>query len=148
MNPDPIQPPVRVLIRTRPVQLEKIKRSLFEADSILIEKLCVELSIKDTTKIAHLITKIADDKKQKERVDIIFDYGVSTDEGQPKVRAYHINVNGSNLVIKDYFHPAIKPTVNMVVSLYRSQNSQEGLAFPSRTDVRRRRLTVQPALST
>lgn len=133
-----------MLIRTRLAELQKIEPSLYKADSILIDKLCVELSIKDATKVTHLITKIADEKQQKERVDIIFDYDVPADEGQPEVRAYRINVNGSNLIVKDYFHPIIKPIVNAVVELFRSQNSDEGLAFLSRTDVRRRRLAIRP----
>ncbi len=144
MNLRPINPPVRVLIRTRPAELQKIEPSLYKADSILIDKLCAELSITDTTKVAHLITKIADEKKERERVDIIFDYGVPADEVQPEVRAYCIKVNGSNLIVTDYFHPIIKSIVNSVVGLFRSQNSEEGLAFPSRTDVRRRRLGIRP----
>jgi hypothetical protein len=88
MNLHPINPPVRVLIRTRPAELQKIEASLYKADSILIDKLCVKLSITDTTKVAHLITKIADEKKQREQVDIIFDYGVAADEGQPRVFAF------------------------------------------------------------
>ena len=94
--------------------------------------------------MAHLITKIADEKKERERVDIIFDYGVPADEAQPEVRAYCIKVNGSSLIVKDYFHPIIKSIVNAVGGLFRSQNSEEGLAFPSRTDVRRRRLAIRP----
>jgi hypothetical protein len=54
---------------------------LFKADFILIKKLCVKLSIKDITKIAYLITKIIDNKKQKEQVDIIFNYGIFIDKG-------------------------------------------------------------------
>jgi hypothetical protein len=138
-----IEPPVRVLIRTRPAELQKIELELYKADSILIDKLCIELSIADTTKVAHLITKIADEKKERERVDIIFDYGVPADEVQPEVRAYRIKVNGSNLIVKDYFHPIIKGIVNAVVGLFRSQNTEEGLTFPSRTDVRRRRLSIK-----
>ena len=94
--------------------------------------------------MAHLITKIADEKKKRERVDIIFGYDVPADEVQPNVRAYCIQVNGSNLIVKDYFHPIIKSIVNAVVGLFRSQNPEEGLSFPSRTDVRRRRLGIRP----
>jgi hypothetical protein len=145
MSPHPIKPPIRVLIRSRPVELQKIDPSIYKADSILIGKLCIELSITDTTKVAHLITKIADEKKQKERVDIIFDYGVPAEDAQPEVRAYCVKVNGSDLIVTDYFHPIIKSIVNAVVGLFRSQNYEEGLAFPSRTDVRRRRLGIRPA---
>jgi hypothetical protein len=87
MNLHPINPPVRVLIRTRPAELQKIEPSIYKADSILVDKLCAELSIIDTTKVAHLITKIADEKKERERVDIIFDYGVPADDVQPEVRS-------------------------------------------------------------
>jgi hypothetical protein len=111
MNLLPIKPPVRVLIWTSPAELEKIEPSLYKADSMLIDKLCAELSITDTTKVAHLITKVADEKKERERVDIIFDYGVLADKVQPEVRAYCVRVNGSNLIVKDYFHPIIQGDV-------------------------------------
>jgi hypothetical protein len=80
MNLHPIKPLVRVLIRTRPAELQKIEPSLYTADSMLINKLCAELSITDTKKVAHLITRVADKKKERERVDIIFDYGMPVDE--------------------------------------------------------------------
>jgi len=94
-----INPPIRVLIRTRLAQLQKIDRSFDKADTELIKKLCDRLSITDKTKIRHLITRISDDKKlddkklddeklddeklddeklddeKLERVDIIFNYG-------------------------------------------------------------------------
>ena len=47
---------------------------------MLIDKLCAELSIIDTMKVAYLITKVVDEKKQREQVDIIFDYSVPIDE--------------------------------------------------------------------
>lgn len=40
MNLHPINPPVRVLIRTRPAELQKFEPSLYKADSILIDELC------------------------------------------------------------------------------------------------------------
>ncbi len=53
----PIKPRVRVLIRTRPAELQKIDPELHKADSLSVDKLCIQLSFTDTTKIAHLITK-------------------------------------------------------------------------------------------
>src|SRR5688572_20018270 len=58
-----INPPIRVLIRTRLAQLQKIDHSFDKADTELIKKLCDKLSITDETKIRHLITRISDDKK-------------------------------------------------------------------------------------
>ena len=148
MDPPSIIPPVRVLIRTRPAQLQKIHPSLDQADTKLIEKLCVELSITDKTKINHLITTTSDEKKNlKERVDIVFDYGVPTNECQPQVVAYSVKVDGSLLTIKQLFHPQIKPKVNQTVEVWRTTNSKYGYNFPSRTDVRRRRLDLGDALS-
>jgi hypothetical protein len=132
-----------VLIQTRLAKLQKIESKLYKANSILIDKLCIKLSITDTTKVAYLITKIADKKKEREQVDIIFDYSVPTDKVQPKVRVYRIKVNSSNLIVKDYFYLIIKGIVNAVVRLFRSQNSEEGLTFPSWTDVRKRRLGIK-----
>jgi hypothetical protein len=71
-------------------------------------------------KVAHLIIKIVDEKKERERVDIIFNYSMPIDKVQPKVRAYRIKVNSSNLIVKDYFYPIIKGIVNIVVGLFRS----------------------------
>jgi hypothetical protein len=56
-----------------------------------------------TTKVAHLITKIADEKKERERVDITFDYGVPTDEVQPEVRAYCTIY----LIVKSIVNPVV-----------------------------------------
>jgi len=144
MNLHPINPPVRVLIRTRPAELQKIEPSLYKADSILIDKLCAKLSITDTTKVAHLITKVADEKKQREQVDIIFDYGVPADDSQPRVEAFRVKVGSSDLIVEYFSHPFIQPKVNQVVGIWRSMNSENGLEFPSRTDVRRRRLNLLP----
>jgi len=68
--------PVRVLIRTRPAQLEKVHTSIEQADTELIKRSWVQQSNSaDTTELCHLITRISD-WKTSERVDIIFDYGV------------------------------------------------------------------------
>jgi hypothetical protein len=111
---------------------------------MLINKLCAKLSITDIKKVAYLITKVVDERKERERVDIIFNYSMLANKAQPKVRTYYIKVNSSNLIVKDYFNFIIKLIVNLVVGLFRSQNFKKGLAFPSRTDVRRRRLGIRP----
>jgi len=85
-----IKPPVRVLRRTRPDQLAKIHPSLDQADTKLIEKVCEELQITDTTNVRCLITKIWDEKRW-DRADIIFDYNVPTNgERKPEVIAYDV----------------------------------------------------------
>ena len=58
-----INPPVRVLIRTRLAQLQTIDPSFDKADTELIKRLCDRLSITGETKIRHLITRISDGKK-------------------------------------------------------------------------------------
>jgi hypothetical protein len=137
MDLSPIIPPVRILIRTRPDQLEKLHTSAEEADIILIEKLCAALSIMDTTKVKHLITKISQ-CKGKDRADIVFDYGEHSNEGQPQVLAYAVTV-GSSLIVTQLCHPYIPPKVNQTVEIWRSINSDNNLSFPSRTDVRKSR---------
>jgi hypothetical protein len=144
MNLHPINSPVQVLIRTRPAELQKIDPSLYKADSILIDKLCVKLSVTDATKVAYLITKIADENKQREQVDIIFDYGVPADDVQPQVEAFRVKVGSSDLTVTHFPHPFIQQKVNQVVGIWRSMNSENDLEFPSRTDVQRRRLTLPP----
>jgi hypothetical protein len=66
MNLHPIKPPIRVLIRTRLAKLQKIKPELYKADSTLIDKLYIELSITDSTRVAYLIIEIVDEKKERE----------------------------------------------------------------------------------
>ena len=185
-----INPPIRVLIRTRLAQLEKINRSFDKADTELIKKLCDRLSITDETKTRHLITRISDDKKldnkkldsekldnekldseklddkklddeklddQKvddkklERVNIISDYGLLTIKCQPRVMAYSIAVEGSDLTIKPLFNPNIRQFVNRTVDAYNEINFENNRYFPIRPDTRaetrRQRRAVLPAVS-
>jgi hypothetical protein len=109
-----IKPLVRVLLRTRPDELAKIHPSLDQADTQLIEKVCVELHLTNTTNVCRLITKLWDEKRQ-DWVDIIFDYyDVSMDdERQPKVVAYEVTAVGPALTIIPLFNPHIRLRVNM-----------------------------------
>jgi hypothetical protein len=120
-----IEPLIRVLIRTRPAQLQKVHPSIDQADTELIKRLCDKLSITDYTKISHLITKVLDDKKL-ERVDIIFDYGSPTIECQPPVIAYSITVEGPDFIVKQLFHLSIRQTVNYTVKTFESINLENG----------------------
>jgi len=129
------EPPIRVLIRTRPAQLQKIHPSIDQADTELIKRLCDKLSITDHTKISYLITRVSDDKKL-ERVDIIFDYSSPTIECQPPVIAYSITVEGQDLNVEEIFHPNIRQIVNLTVETFESINLENGRCFPSRPDTR------------
>jgi len=92
---NPLKPPVRVLIRTRPAQIQKFHPSLDQADVVLIGKFCVQMfDTTDTAEICHLITKMSDEKGS-ERVDIIFDCDVPTNDCQPKVMAFKVKVQNS-----------------------------------------------------
>jgi hypothetical protein len=185
-----INPPIRVLIRTRLAQLQKIDPSFDKADTELIKRLCDRLSITDETKIRHLITRISDDKKvdgkkvddnkvddnrvddnrvddkvddnrvdkkvdgekvdskKLGRVDIIFDYGSPIIECQPRVMAYSITVEGSDLTIKQLSHPNIRKFVNLTVKTFESINLENNRCFPNRPDIRaetqRQRRAVLP----
>jgi hypothetical protein len=222
-----INPPIRVLIRTRLAQLQKIDPSFDKADTELIKRLCDRLSITGETKIRHLITRISDNKKvddnrvddnkvddnkvddkkvdgskvdgnkadgekvddnkvddnkvddnrvdgekvdgekvdgekvdgekvdgekvdgkKLERVDIIFDYGSPTIECQPRVMAYSITVEGSDLTIKQLSHPNIRKFVNLTVKTFESINLENNRCFPNRPDIRaetrRQRRAVLP----
>lgn len=79
-------------------------------------------------------------------MDIIFDYGVPADDGQPPVEAYQVKVGSSDLTVKPLSSPLIQPKVNQLVGIWRSMNSENDLELPSRTDVRRRLLTLPPTL--
>ena len=130
--------PIRVLIRTRPAQLQKIHPSVDDADTRLIEKLCVQLSGNtDTTEIRHLITKISDEKGS-ERVDIVFDYGVPTSECRPQVMAFKVKFNGLVLIIEQLYNPQIEPKVNKTVEWWRAINLKHSISFPSQTDVQKK----------
>jgi hypothetical protein len=161
-----INPPMRVLLRTRLTQLQKIDPSLDKADTELITKLCDKLSITDKTKVRHLITRISDDRKvddkkiddkvddgkvddgKSERVDIIFDYGSPTIECQPRVMAYSITVEGSDLAIKQLSNPNIRQFVNLTVMTFEEINLENHRCFPTRSDIRaetqRQRRAVLP----
>jgi hypothetical protein len=128
-----IKPPIRVLIRTRPVQLQKIHPLFDQADTKLIEMLCHKQSITDQTKICHLITRLSDEKKL-ERADIIFDYGSTA--VAPTVIAYDVTVDGPDLVVKQLSHPRIRQIVNQAVEAHRLINLETGQNFPSRPDIR------------
>jgi hypothetical protein len=192
-----INPPIRVLIRTRLAQLQKIDPSFDKADTELIKRLCDRLSITGETTVRHLITRISDNKKvddnkvddkkvdgnkadgekvdgnkvddnkvddnrvdsekvdsekvdgkKLERVDIIFDYGSPTIECQPRVMAYSITVEGSDLTIKQLSHPNIRKFVNLTVKTFESINLENNRCFPNRPDIRaetrRQRRAVLP----
>lgn len=131
-----INPPIQVLIRPRPAQLQKIHPSFDQADTELIQKLCDKLSITDKTKISHLITRISDDNKldgkklngkklddkKLERVDIIFDYGSPAIECQSPVIAYDITVEGPDLIVNQLSNPHIRKIVNLTVETFESIN--------------------------
>ncbi|PMD51577.1 uncharacterized protein K444DRAFT_669335 [Hyaloscypha bicolor E] len=213
-----INPPIRVLIRTRLAQLQKIDPSFDKADTELIKRLCDRLSITGETTVRHFITRISDNKKvddnrvddnkvddnkvddkkvdgnkvdgnktdgekvddnkvdnnrvdgekvdgekvdgekvdgekvddkKLERVDIIFDYGLPIIECQPRVIAYSITVEGSDLTIKQLSHPNIRKFVNLTVKIFESINLENNRCFPNRPDIRaetrRQRHTVLPA---
>ena len=130
--------PVRVLIRTRPAQLEKVHTSIEQADTELIKRFWVQQSNSaDTTELCHLITRISD-WKTSERVDIIFDYGVPTNERHPRVVAFDVKVSDS-ILASQLSHPLIQPKVNETVDRWGKDNLKYGLSFPSRSDVRRKR---------
>ena len=141
-----LKPPVRVLLRTRPDELAKIHPSLDQADTQLVEKVCAELHITETTNVRRLITKLWDEKRQ-DRVDIIFDYyNISMDnERQPKVMAYEVTADGPALTIIPLFNPHIRLRVNTQVEAWRSLSISHGLPFPGRTDVRESRRSPQNA---
>jgi len=128
-----LDPPVRLLFRTRPDQLEKIHPSLEHADTILITKLCLIRNI-DISRIQRLITKVWIEKNQ-ERADIICDYGVFT-HAEPKVIAYDVIIKDSNLIIDPLVHSEIRSRVNKEVKAWRESSIKYGMPFPGRTDVR------------
>jgi hypothetical protein len=126
---------VRILVRTRPDQLTTIHPILNKANTSLIEKLYVELYIANTLKIQRLITKTWK-KKRLEQVDIICDYGVSTNN-KPQVMAYDVTIDGSSLIIKPLTYPQIRSRVNKEVEAWRQLSAQhDSVTFPGRTDLR------------
>jgi hypothetical protein len=128
-----LDPPIRFLFRTRPDQLEMIHPSLDHADTILIESICLIHNI-DISRIQRLITKVWIEKKT-ERADIICDYDVFTN-AEPKVMAYDITIEGSNLIIDPLVHSEIRSRVNKEVKAWKELNIKYGMDFPGRTDVR------------
>ena len=152
MSTSSIASPVRILIRTRPATLEQVNPNIDEADTELIKRFCVELSIKDSEKISHLITRLSDHKrKQTELADIVLDYGISTAEINPQVISYDVKVVDSKLIVRQFSNPNIPPITNRTVEAYRSINEKHHESFPRRPDVRavtRRRRLAKQSLAT
>ena len=68
----------------QPATLEQVNPNIDKADTELIKRFCIELSIKDSKKISYLITRLSDYKyKQTELVDIVLDYSISIAEINP-----------------------------------------------------------------
>jgi hypothetical protein len=143
-------PPLRILIRTDLSQLRQINPTsdhpptYHQADTKLIDTLCERLSI-DKSRINHLITRI-EDRGESERVDIVFDYGLTSFTIDPQVKAF--NTSGSGLVVKELFNPQIRGIVNQQVKAYQSINLEHTREFPVRPDTRaatrRKRLAIRP----
>jgi len=131
------QPPTRILMRTRLAQLLKIHPSVPQADAALVEKLCDRLCITDKAKVNHIITRVPDDRR-RERIDIVFDYGVSAHEVEPQVRAYGVKVHRADLsiVCTPLSGLKIKPLVNRAVEAYREIHIRKRRTFPIRLDIR------------
>jgi hypothetical protein len=143
MSLPPVNPPIRILIRTRLAQLQKIHHSIDQADTELIKKLCDKLSINDEREISHLITRISDVKKLDDQklddeklVDIVFDYGIPTIRCQPSVIAYAIEVKGPDLIVTQLSEPYIRGFVNRTVDTYDEINFENNRCFPIRPDIR------------
>ena len=127
------QPFVRFLFRTRPEQLETIHPCLDQADTLLITRLCPVLHI-DVSAVMRLITKVWIEGN-KERVDIICDYGVETNS-KPKVVAYEVTIRDTKLITSPLHHPYIRLRVNKEVEAWRELEAKYGMPFPGRTDLR------------
>jgi len=105
------------------------------ADTLLIKNLYAELGITDITRIRRLITKTWNEKRL-ERVDIIYEYGVSTND-EPQVMAYEVTIDGPNLSITPLYNPHIRSRVNKEVQTWRQLSAKyERISFPGRTDLR------------
>ncbi|KAF2175220.1 hypothetical protein K469DRAFT_78313 [Zopfia rhizophila CBS 207.26] len=128
-----LKPPVRILFRTRPDQLQMIHPILDHADTILIAKFCRSGNI-NISGIQRLITKVWIEKN-KERADIICDYGVPA-KAEPKVIAYDVTIKGSDLILDPLNDSQIRSRVNKEVEAWRESNNKYGMPFPGRTDVR------------
>jgi hypothetical protein len=76
------------------------------------------------------------DKKSLDRVDIVFDYGLPAIKCQPRVLAYSITVEGSDLTIKPLLNPNIRHFVNLTVDAYNEINLENTRCFPIRPDTR------------
>src|SRR5579871_5164332 len=106
--------PVRVLLRAKSTDIKKIDTCIEEADKKLIEKLCVGL---DLEKVRHLLTKQSDKQSGGERVDIVFDYGVST--SAPDVVVFRVGVKDSTPSFKRLSSPVAKDEVNRIVGVHK-----------------------------
>jgi hypothetical protein len=129
--------PVRVLIQTRLEDLRTIDPSIEQAEQKVIMQLCIQLSGSvDKAAIRHLITRQSD-RNGHTRVDIIFDYNLAENPGQPEVVAFKVRIHDDSLLeAKQLHHPGIKGIVNNTVKIWEEINLKHGLSFPSRPDIR------------
>lgn len=125
--------PVRILIRTRLADLDKLDPCVETADTRLIEKFHVQLF--SGGEIRHLITRISD-KKKSEKVDIVFDHDVRADDGQPEVMAFKVKVEDSTLRITPFHNPQIQSTVNRTIEVYKEISFESATCMPRRVDIR------------
>ncbi|KAF2177365.1 hypothetical protein K469DRAFT_375938 [Zopfia rhizophila CBS 207.26] len=132
----PLKCPVRVLIRTQPTYLEKIHPSLEEADGRLIQS-CVEKMGSGAGEIRHLATKISN-AKRFDRVEIVFDYGVPTNDREPAVRAFKVRVGRQGPEFTQLQNPQIRPIVNKTMDIWEAILAKHDMGYPRRTDVRRK----------
>lgn len=135
-----LEPPVRILLRTRRVDLANVRSSVEEADTELITQFCRQYGI-DTANTQHLITRL--DRKQ---VDILFDYGVPTDDRQPEVAAFKVRVKDKDSVpgIEQLLNPVIRAIVNTTVDVWKTELRESKINFPRRTDIEK----IRRALAT
>lgn len=131
-----LQPPVRVLIQARLIDLMKYHPCVESADTELIERLHSQLfdSI-HPTEIRHVITRISD-RKRMEQVDIVLDCHVPTNDSQPKVAAFQVKFEDSIPHVTPVFNPHIRSIVNRTIEVYATINSENLICFPRRVDIR------------
>ncbi|KAF2181393.1 hypothetical protein K469DRAFT_262844 [Zopfia rhizophila CBS 207.26] len=127
---------VRVLIRTQPTYLETIHPSLEEADDRPIQ-FCFEKLGSSAVESRHLATKISNGKRF-DRVVIVFDYGVPTNDREPAVRAFKARVSGEIPEFVQPPHLQIRPLVNKTVDTWEAILVKHGMGYPRQTDARRK----------
>jgi hypothetical protein len=129
-----LKPPVRILLQVPVDHFDQLTDSCQPEppDTKLIQMFCCKFCDEDIAKMQHIFTRISN------RGLIVFDYNVSSDDDNPEVSSFRVNltfdVDPIDLSVKRSKSP--RTYVNKLVQGWKTQNTTYNCQFPGRIDLR------------